>query len=78
MYRRELEARKVASYEVTDGISIHLLIIVKLHKHPNLIKKTQNELSKEEKHELRYFSPVFLTSEDWDDKNLDCTLMQLS
>ena len=79
LHSRELEARKVASYEETNGVGIRLLInMVKSHEHSDLIKKAPNELSEEEKRELKHFSPVCLTYEYWEDKNLDSTLMRLS
>ena len=78
LHSRELEARKVASYEETNGVGIGLLIkMVKSHEHPDLIKKAPNELSEEENRELKHFSPACLTSEDWDDKNLDVTLKNI-
>ena len=66
-----MKARKVVLYKVTDSISIHLLIMVKLHKHPDLIKKIQNKLSEEEKYELKYFRPHYLDAEAWDEKNIE-------
>lgn len=56
LHRRELEVRKVASHEETNGVGVRLLIkMVKPHEHPDLIKKAHNELSAEENRELKLF-----------------------
>ena len=52
--------------------------MVKGNEHPDLINKPQHDLTDEEKRRLKYFTPKHLSSEDWDDKCIDDSLMRLS
>ena len=41
-----------------------LIMMVRENKYCKLIKKKENEMSNEEKRELKYFQPIFLTAKD--------------
>ena len=55
-----------------------LIRMLKEDKYPDLTKKEENELADEEKRELRFFNPVHLTAEAWDDDNFDATVTNVS
>ena len=60
------------------GIGVRsLLAKLKDDEHPVLNKKNSDELNDEEKRELKYFLPKYLTAEDWSDDRVDETLKNL-
>ena len=66
------------SIDKSEGIGIwNLIAFIKENKYPKLIKKKEGELSDEEKKELKYFGPYYLTADDWDESNIDATLWNL-
>ena len=74
-----MDARSVMTMEESSGVGACKLIrMLKEDEHPDLTKKEENELADEEKRELRFFNPVHLTAEDWDDDNFDVTVANIS
>ena len=66
MHRKELEAREVAKLEETENIGMRALVtMVKEAEHGELATKNDKELNDDEKRELKFFSPYFLTAEEW-------------
>ena len=56
----------------SEGIGIHLLvIIVRENEYYELMKKKESKMSNEEKRELKYFQPIFLTAKDWEESKVD-------
>ena len=78
MYRKELEAREVATLEETENAGTRALAkMVKEAEHGELATKNDKELNDNEKRELKFFSPYFLTAEEWQDENVDVTVQNI-
>ena len=79
MCHKELESRDAASIEETEDVGIRALVkILKEAEYGDLTKKKDSELSDEENIELRFFSPSFLTADEWQEDNIDANVSSLN
>jgi len=51
--------------------------LIRENEHPELTERNDADLNDEERKELRYFKPAFLSAEEWDDDVIEETIANL-
>ena len=78
IFCHELETRNVTLLEETAHIRIHnLMKIVHDNEYLELVLKKDRELEEEERRELKFFYPYYLSAVEWSKDIINTTLKDL-